>query len=209
MNGDTNTSQTSNRNTLRRFHILLGVGVVILILPWLGCSVEKHYELLNKFFDGVPDPNAVGPQDRLAMSQSPTFSEHKPFVDENCYECHTDPSDMMLAKNDSSMCMSCHDDINEQFPMMHGAVTGNACLMCHNPHLSALAHLLREEAPGLCLQCHDMAVENPTAPHEDIERNCLSCHHGHGGDVPFFLLDQKTPELSDTQSQQPGKIDGP
>ncbi len=186
------------------------------IFQWVGCSVEKNYELLSKFFDGVPDPNATGPRNQLAISKSPTFSEHRPFTDDACSECHTDPSTTMLTRDDSSMCIRCHAQIKEQYPVMHGAVTGNGCLMCHNPHLSSLAYLLREEAPGLCLQCHEMKNQVRTRSHQDLGQNCLSCHGGHGGDAPFFLLDQAlaNPEFSsdppstDGDTQQPGMLDG-
>ncbi len=190
MSGEWSTSQGSTRPWRQGMPTALVLCIAFVALQWVGCSVEKNYELLNKFFDGVPDPNATGPRDQLAISKSPTFSEHRPFTDDACSECHDDPSATMLTKDDSSVCMRCHTQIKDQYPMMHGAVTGNACLMCHNPHLSPLAHLLREKAPGLCLQCHEMETQIPTPSHEDLGQDCLSCHRGHGGDAPFFLLDQ-------------------
>ncbi len=211
MSGEWSTSQEPppgcGFGTRAALVVLLG----FIAFQWAGCSVEKHYDLLSKFFDGVPDPNATGPQGRLAISKSPTFSEHEPFTDDACSECHGDPSSMMLTRDDSSMCIRCHTQTKEQYPMMHGAVTGNACLMCHDPHLSPLPNLLREEAPGLCLQCHEMAARARTPIHEDLGQDCLSCHRGHGGDIPFFLHDLPPlpdPVPTDGQSQQPGKIDG-
>ena len=182
-----------------------GVMVAIaLLLQWAGCSVEKNYDLLNKFFDGVPDPNAVGPQGQAAIAMSSTYTEHQPYTDDSCFQCHPNPSEMLLTKDDSDICLRCHEGLNDQYPLMHGAVTGMACLMCHDPHFSAYEHLLREEAPGLCLQCHDMGTGNPTPPHKDLQQNCLECHNGHGGDVPFFLREQNDSKQSDPNTLQLG-----
>jgi len=107
------------------------------------------------------------------------------------------------------MCLKCHKDITEQYPVMHGAVTGIGCLRCHNPHISAIPHLLRDDGPKMCLQCHDFDEENTTAPHADLARKCLDCHFGHGGDHPYFLRQQTSVEQIETDIEQTKEIDGP
>ena len=184
-----------------------------LLLWWGGCSVEKNYKMLSFFFDGVPDPNAPDQYGGLAMAQSPTYSEHQPFTQEACMECHTDPSDMTLAKNDSSMCSKCHVDVTYEYNYMHGAVLGEACLMCHNPHFSPLSNLLRDDGPGMCNQCHETKDDGLNPSHLDLERNCIDCHSGHGGDTPFFLhtLSELDPipvyssEVEQSDPQDPGQ----
>lgn len=181
---------------------LVAIASGTLLLWWGGCSVEKNYKMLSFFFDGVPDPNAPDRYGGLAMAQSPTYSEHQPFTQEACLECHEDPSDMTLAKNDSSMCSKCHVDVAYEYSYMHGAVLGEACLMCHNPHYSALANLLRDDGPGMCTQCHQVKDDGLNLSHSDLERNCIDCHAGHGGDSPFFLL--SVSKLDSDPTDKPG-----
>jgi len=176
--------------------------IAIVLSQWVGCSVEKNYELLSKFFDGVPDPNAVGSFDSLAISQSPTFSQHQPYIQDQCSVCHPNPSEMLLTKKDSKVCLQCHEDRLDEYPYMHGPVAGVACLMCHNPHLSPLAHLLREEAPKLCLQCHEMNSKYSTQTHQSPDQDCLHCHDGHGGDVKYFLVDTTKKSQHKPESRQ-------
>jgi len=176
------------------------VASVLILLWWGGCSVENNYEFLSKIFDGVPDPNAPEMFNGQSIAMSSTYSEHKPYTDEACFECHTDLSNMLLGMDDSSMCSGCHADVNEQYAYMHGAVTGNACLMCHNPHISALSNLLRENGPAMCLQCHEFDTESLIPSHSDLERSCTDCHSGHGGEVPFFLINQSS--ISETEREQ-------
>jgi len=187
---------------------LVGVGMCA-VLWWGGCSVEKNYKVLSFFFDGVPDPNAPDRYDGRAIAESPTYSEHQPYSEEGCLECHVDPSDMSLSVGDASMCTKCHEDIADQHSYMHGAVLGGACLMCHNPHFSALQSLLRDDGPGMCVQCHDLEVDGPNMSHSDLERSCIDCHSGHGGDSPFFLRDLVESEavVEQEKQEEPGQTD--
>ncbi len=181
-------------------------GAAFLAIQWVGCSVEKNYDMLSLFFDGVPDPNAIDLRDGETIRKSPTFSIHEPYAEDSCLKCHPDPSELQLSIDDSSICMSCHEEVIKSYPQMHGAVVGMACLWCHNPHMSPFANLLREQAPALCTQCHDWNEPGTPIPaeHEDMERNCLECHSGHGGNDPAFLLENMLAEPmipSDEQSE--------
>ncbi|MFT5424502.1 MAG: putative CXXCH cytochrome family protein [Phycisphaerales bacterium] len=187
MSGASTSTGASRRGRLGWSAAVSVLGVLGLALVWGGCNTQRHYELLSFFFDGVPDPNR--PLDLLSeASASPTFSQHQPFVSDDCLKCHEDPSQMTMSLEDSSLCLQCHEDVTSQYPRMHGAVVGLACLRCHSPHFSSLASLLREPAPGLCMQCHDTnQMGSPSPQHEDLTRDCLECHTGHGGPDPHFL----------------------
>lgn len=157
---------------------------------WAGCSIEKNYQTLSFFFDGVPNPEAKA---RAAaaltedMRKSATYSIHKPFAEEQCAECHS--GRIKITDRDSAICMKCHDKIPEQFPRMHGPVAARACLWCHSPHESAEAHLLRKPSREVCTQCHDPALLDggKVAAHADKSVSCLDCHSGHGGNARMFL----------------------
>ena len=213
-------------------------GVIVigaLISGWLGCSVENDYELLSFFFDGVPEPGSFEAGGGF-LGGGKTIYQHEPYATDSCLECHPNPSQMQLSRDDSTICLKCHEDIPEQYPFMHGAVIGNACLWCHDPHISTIASLLREPSPALCTQCHEQGkLSAPVTEHANADTNCLSCHFGHGGDDAWFLRDiaikdtlndadnaddirmneqvipktpetTKTPETSETSGETSGRI---
>ena len=88
------------------------------------------------------------------------------------------------------MCLRCHEEVIDAYPVMHGPVAGVACLWCHAPHDSTVEPLLRTQAPDLCLQCHGLELTTTPQPpeHHDLERDCLACHGGHGGDNAYFVI---------------------
>jgi predicted CXXCH cytochrome family protein len=178
-------------------------------LIWIGCSVEKDYKVLSFFFDGVPDPTIVRSNAdaiRFAKETGGTVYTHAPFANNQCGECHKDLSGETARKVDPTLCFRCHESTANEYPKMHGAVSGGACVFCHSPHESTIKHLLRSRAPGICVQCHEAkSFGNPRAPvHQDLARDCLECHYAHGGPERFFLRDG----WFESMPQQPA-ADGP
>ena len=184
-----------------------GVGVIglALLLLWFGCSPEKHYETLKIFFDGVPDPHAktlsqnptspggnkLGSPSRLAGAMA---SIHKPFAEENCTACHAQATQIFASAMDAAVCLNCHQQILDAYPVMHGPVIGKACLWCHQPHESTSPFLLKTQAATLCTQCHDRESLTPHSEGHRLESaSCLDCHMGHGGHaLPFLRADTTT-----------------
>lgn len=99
-------------------------------------------------------------------------------------------------------CLKCHADKRGPFAFEHAAVRADGCEVCHTPHGSMNAHLLRRPAVfTLCLECHSgagnfgrqgdgIARQSPTHNMADPRyRNCTTCHariHGSNAD-PRFL----------------------
>lgn len=168
-------------------------GVTAGVLAVVGCSVDKHYEVLSFFFDGVPDPNKKAEGQSITgaravdIRESPTYSVHKPYAENQCNECHS--SRLRLSKSDSSVCLKCHAGTTTEHAVMHGPVAVGACLWCHEPHESANASLLQRPGRGVCVTCHEAGLLNATrvAAHADDSRSCLECHFGHGGERAYFL----------------------
>lgn len=160
-------------------------------LIWSGCAVEKNYELLSFFFDGVPNPNALPITSTAGnpefMRQSPTYSAHQPFLDDRCMECHG--SNFTTGEVPLDVCLKCHGEVPQEYPRMHGPVPAGACLWCHVPHESAWAHLIKAPSRDVCAQCHDatMLSSRSVPEHQDETRQCLDCHYGHGGTSAYFL----------------------
>jgi predicted CXXCH cytochrome family protein len=165
---------------------LLAVEVVLvsaIIAIWSGCSVNKrNYKVLNFFFDGVPDPSLpAGSEPGVDGGPPRLVVVHRPFAEENCEACHR--TRYRPSRNDSSICLECHDTVKTAHPFMHGPVEANACLWCHNPHESSHPALLRDTDRKVCSQCHTPSMLSSTKvpAHADTARGCLECHSGHGG----------------------------
>jgi predicted CXXCH cytochrome family protein len=192
-------TNTSRRRTRRR------VGAAVMVITcgaasWSGCSVEKHYETLSFFFDGVPDPNAPGAEGgRLVASGTPgvalaVVSQHSAFEERRCSECHGETGEFAFRVSGfsdltSEVCMKCHSDVMDEYEVIHGPVAAQECLWCHQPHESPYEDLLSYSAPKLCLDCHSLGLMgSPQIPeHMDLERSCLDCHFGHGGETRAML----------------------
>jgi predicted CXXCH cytochrome family protein len=177
---------------IRSHRALAGVITALALGVMWSCSVEKNYKLLSFVFDGVPNPadKAKGPGQGgpvRSLRDSPTYSIHKPFADDQCAECHSKTFELGTA--DSSMCLKCHAGTPSEYPKMHGPVAAVACLWCHAPHESAESHLLKKPPRDVCVQCHEeglLSVQKVPA-HADITRACTECHSGHGGTALFYL----------------------
>ena len=171
----------------RQWFGLAVVSCVALILLW-GCATpEQKYRWLSFFFDGVPDPNAPvipGTPDARALRElGVNYFVHQPYDEGNCKACHgAVTATRAMLSPDSSVCLSCHEQVSQQYPVMHGPVAVGACLQCHRPHEARFRHLLRDADTRLCDQCHDRdLLLGPVPPaHQDPERGCLECHVGHG-----------------------------
>ena len=197
----------------RRRLAALVAGLAVAFL-WLGCTVtEDNYSFLATFFDGVPDPKllAAAAQGGGVVRNEKIYYQHKPYADDACDDCHRGAGNVMLftARDDSALCLKCHEDAASQYPYMHGPVASIACRWCHSPHESTVRPLLRAAAPELCLQCHGLEMMSAPQPpeHVDLQRDCLECHFGHGGQDAYFLKPQETEEPQGTEARP--DVEGP
>ncbi len=176
---------------------LLCVGVLGSVFGWTGCSVERNYELLSFFFDGVPNPNALpilaAAGDPATIRASATYSAHTPYLEGQCVQCHG--QGFTMGGIDPGICLDCHGDVPDQHRFMHGPVASGACVVCHVPHESAYPHLLKSDAQAVCAQCHapEMLSVDRVPEHGDPGTSCLRCHTGHGDDRRYMLRDEPLP----------------
>ncbi len=201
------TLRLSSHKYLWRALALLCLIVIGIIVDACG-SVEKDYKYFHWFVDGIPEPGSVettSGQTHISsflaggaqqISPGTIYYSHKPWADENCHACHQGVSQFsMPGRDDSQICMPCHEKVVDEYRYMHGAVVSVACLWCHAPHLSQYEHLLRAKPTEICLQCHStedgsLLLEKE---HADLTRNCLDCHFGHGSEEPGFLKPKQPP----------------
>jgi DmsE family decaheme c-type cytochrome len=99
-------------------------------------------------------------------------------------------------------CLKCHTDKRGPFLYEHAAVRVDGCEMCHSPHGSTNARLLKRPVVfTVCLECHTGAgtfgrqadgVIRQSASHNMADpryRNCTTCHvriHGSNADRTFL-----------------------
>jgi predicted CXXCH cytochrome family protein len=103
------------------------------------------------------------------------------------------------------LCFSCHEEQKERFygeRFQHGPTATGMCVLCHSPHGSEHALLLRKAAFDLCTACHAEqgsgrhviawgpgGQSHPTRGRPDPvklgqELSCASCHNPHAAPAP-------------------------
>lgn len=112
--------------------------------------------------------------------------QHKPFQQGKCQTCHGNNG----KKNDTDLCISCHQDImtsfNQQFNHITPGNSGSFCFNCHTPHASQQAGLVRGYPGEACRSCHAGKFERRSGSlhlHPQAS-NCVNCHQLHGSAMP-------------------------
>ena len=121
------------------------------------------------------------------MAEDSDAVAHDPFEGGECLTCHAPHASAnpgVLAEDQASICMECHDDIGEDLSAavsVHAPLTDGDCTGCHNPHKSPLDSLLLAESPDLCLGCHEAVKEalETERVHDPAAEDCLNCHQPH------------------------------
>ncbi len=194
MTGPARFSKTRKSMAMRPGSIVASSVALATALLWSGCNVEDNYETLSFFFDGVPSPSAMRAESDQEAGPGREGSWHTAYIDRRCSECHGKTARFSFAVSgftelDATVCLKCHEQVPTEYPLVHGPVAVGECLVCHQPHQSPYPKLLIQPSPELCLYCHseDMVGEPVIPEHRDVSRDCLECHHGHGGADPYFL----------------------
>jgi predicted CXXCH cytochrome family protein len=92
-----------------------------------------------------------------------------------------------IVKN-SSMCASCHQDVQARFsmashhPLKEGAV---GCTSCHDAHGNKQATLTSTNS--LCTSCHQSVRGPHVFEHGPALENCTNCHNPHGSPIRKLL----------------------
>ena len=107
-------------------------------------------------------------------------------------------SSNLKAETINLLCYKCHAEKQGPFAYPHPPVTEN-CAICHEPHGTVAANLLRQPPVFLCLRCHTghfktsshpaslhpANINTNTSIRQALYTNCTQCHAQiHGTDVP-------------------------
>lgn len=197
-------------------------GIVVFALVIVNCSVQKHYKTLSFFFDGVPNPAAdtliqnntsiqqvIADSASLALRTPETYA-HEPYRARQCELCHSTTSMGTLTNNQPELCYQCHDNLSNNYSVLHGPVDAGLCTECHNPHTSPNSKLLTQTGENLCFTCHDAETVKQDNMHTvSDEKQCISCHNPHGGDNEFVLRRESCYNCHDDFKNQYKILHGP
>jgi len=111
---------------------------------------------------------------------------HHPILDGrlDCATCHVraiEATGARAPRGANSQCVTCHEEHDVLVPYEHVAASevaleGEGCTVCHDPHGSPHARLLRRPGDALCLQCHTVPLHRTA--HNGIYAGirCQECH---------------------------------
>ena len=113
-----------------------------------------------------------------------------------CSDCHNVHGSIfpkqLVRDNVNDTCYQCHMEKRGPFVYTHQPVQED-CTICHNPHGSTNAYLLKSRAPWLCQQCHEPdthqgntgSLTGTNIRTNTLARGCLNCHTNiHGTNNP-------------------------
>ncbi len=155
-----------------------------------GCHDPAKKELRKKHLgadlakldcSGCHDPHGSG-EGKLLLSRS----VHAPFAEGACDSCHEAASAVKLAEGGGkALCLICHTDVEgkaAKAKVRHAALDGD-CTLCHTPHASSHARLVRGKGGEACGSCHDekLAGKGEFAHGVIASLGCEACHEPHGG----------------------------
>lgn len=111
----------------------------------------------------------------------------------SCHDVHNDNPKALVKDSTNDTCYTCHMEKRGPFVHNHQPVTED-CGICHNPHGTTIANLLKSRPPFLCQECHNhtshpsqaaglpAAATTGTTALGTVGRGCLNCHTNiHGG----------------------------
>ena len=120
-------------------------------------------------------------------------SLHKPASEGNCLGCH-DPhggKDFSLLKlPEQKLCVSCHDEVAEDFEKANVHDALETCTACHAAHGSQSKPILKAAPMDLCVDCHDDFADrfkNETLHEPVATGQCVVCHDPHASEHEKFL----------------------
>ncbi len=113
----------------------------------------------------------------------PEASLHVPFLSGSCSVCHDVENSYALFMEGTDLCLMCHGDTLSGAAVTHIPAMSD-CMICHTPHQSQNARLLKQPVEELCLECHDRTRVEEV---HGAVMECTSCHTPHQSDSEALL----------------------
>jgi len=170
-----------------------------------GCDPVTTHKITSTIFDGVPSPlpaeqyckeyhdrtkaeELEAERQKQLASAKTASSEHPPYAEKRCSDCHDKNSDSGFIRPLKDLCFHCHPDLTKG-AFVHGPAAVGACLKCHGPHNSSNPNLLTKPAVELCSACHNEKRLTGGMHDRVLAKGiaCTDCHDPHSGNNRFFL----------------------
>ena len=107
----------------------------------------------------------IGIPDSCFMCHNP--SDHPHYTVGDCLSCHSPHQPLVLKLQDykphAPVCVSCHEDVEQDFTAMPSAHSEQDCTSCHSEHT----------VTRICLDCHNGHEESMK------QEDCMLCHSAH------------------------------
>ena len=136
----------------------------------LACAETTRYRVLSFFFEGVPRPGEATTSDDVDQ-EAPG------------------PTPGAEAAPDVGSASSAPRYALTEAIRMHPPYWEGRCGVCHSPEGGLTKRTPQE---GLCSSCHDIPGSARYAHGPVAVRDCLFCHHHHGGEHPKMLRSDAT-----------------
>lgn len=109
-----------------------------------------------------------------------------------CHDPHFSSNGALLREPPGELCRTCHAAVvrapgGEAWPQPHRPVEEGKCRLCHKPHTSSNAALLKAPSPQGCRPCHvpffaETEASDNRSVHAPVrDGDCDACHQVHGG----------------------------
>jgi DmsE family decaheme c-type cytochrome len=113
----------------------------------------------------------------------------------DCHNVHGGNPKQLKRSSVNEVCYTCHMEKRGPFVHNHQPVTED-CTICHQPHGTVIAALLKQRPPYLCQECHSHTSHPGQVPGQlipgvrttstsrvgSMARGCVNCHTNiHGG----------------------------
>lgn len=192
--------------SLRKGFTAFVLGCVICAL--CSCDPVNRHKVLSTIFDGVPslpppeqicseyaELRVAAYRDELAgkkggKKEAPKMemSLHRPYEEKKCDNCHDKSTESGFVRPLNQLCLVCHTDFFKG-SFVHGPAAVGECIVCHVPHDSQFAPLLKVSKDDLCPTCHREPRQALGLHNKASERKfgCTDCHDPHFGNAQYFL----------------------
>lgn len=196
--------RSGTQSKMRKNKRYIFVLVLSLTAFTCGCDPINRHKVLTTIFDGVPSlppPEQIceeyaaqkiaalnAPAAKSESAQEQKVSQHLPYVEKRCDDCHDKNAENGLIRPKDQLCFVCHTDFIKG-AYVHGPVAVGQCLACHVPHDSPYGPLLKVDKKELCVTCH-REKRLAAALHQKATDNnlvCTDCHNPHYGNLHYFL----------------------
>jgi predicted CXXCH cytochrome family protein len=94
------------------------------------------------------------------------------------------------------LCYKCHEKLKEDLSgkYVHFVFKEGKCNVCHNPHVSKIKGLMRDDVNSICLNCHKSisALYKQSNLHSPLKKGaCTDCHNAHSAENKFLLVKEE------------------